>query len=148
MKVTVAGMLLSLLLVLAHPLRAEIEISEAWARATAPGMPMGAVYGLISNHGDKDVTLLSLKTDAARLAEIHESVEVNGMMRMREITPFVIPAGGAVRLQPGGKHIMLMGLKDALVEGESLTVRAEFDDGSDQPVSAVIGGFGQMEMPE
>ncbi len=140
--------MLPLILVLAQPARAEIEVSAAWARATAPGMPMGAVYGVVTNRGDEDVTLLSLQTDIARLAEIHESVEVNGMMRMREIKPFTIPAGGKATLEPGAKHIMLMGLKAALVEGETLTIRASFSDGSEVPVTAVIGGFGQMEMPD
>lgn len=127
---------------------AEVEIRDTWARATAPGMPMGAVYGVIENTGSEDVTLLSLETDAARLVEIHESVEIDGMMRMREITPFIIPAGGSVALVPGGKHMMLMGLKSALKQGELLELNLKFSDGSDTPVSAVIGGFGQMEMPE
>lgn len=127
---------------------AEVELRDAWARATAPGMPMGAVYGEFANEGNAEVTLTAISTRSARMAEIHESVEIDGMMRMREITPFVIPAGKSVFLRPAGKHIMLMGLGEALVEGETLTINATFSDGSEISVDAVVGGFGQMSKPE
>ena len=127
---------------------AEIQIHDAWARATAPGMPMGAVYAQIENTGEEDLSLLSIKVDQARLAELHESIEIDGMMRMREITPFVVPAGQTVELRPAGKHIMLMGLTDALTEGEMVELRVTFSDGVEVPVSAIIGGFGQMTKPD
>lgn len=126
---------------------AEIEIRDAWGRATAPGMPMGAVYAQIENTGAEDLSLLSIKVEVARLAELHESVEIDGMMRMREITPFVVQAGQTVELKPAGKHFMLMGLKRALTEGESIELRVTFSDGEEIPVTAVIGGFGQMTKP-
>ncbi len=128
---------------------AEVEVQDAWSRATAPGMPMGAVYGKIRNRGDADVTLLSLEVEGARAAEIHISVEIDGMMRMREITPFVIPAGETVMLQPGGKHFMLMGLQRALTQGETVELKATFS-GSETavPIRAIIGGLGQMVKPE
>ena len=128
--------------------QAEIKIHEAWARATAPGMSMGAVYGQIENAGDEDLSLLSIKVDGARLAELHESIEIDGMMRMREITPFIVSAGETVELRPARKHIMLMGLTDALTQGEKVELRVTFSDGIEVPVSAIIGGFGQMVKPE
>lgn len=140
--------LAGLILVWPMSLFAEVKVHDAWARATAPGMPMGAVYAEIENTGSEDVTLVSVETSAARLAEIHESVEVNGMMRMREITPFVVQAGETVSFRPAGKHIMLMGLKEALQEGETLELTATFSDGNTVEVQAAIGGFGQMTKPE
>jgi copper(I)-binding protein len=111
-------------------------------------MSMGAVYGQIENAGDEDLSLLSIKVDGARLAELHESIEIDGMMRMREITPFIVSAGETVELRPAGKHIMLMGLTDALTQGEKVELRVTFSDGIEVPVSAIIGGFGQMVKPE
>jgi hypothetical protein len=140
--------LAGLFLVWPMSLFAEVKFHDAWARATAPGMPMGAVYAEIENTGSENVTLVSVETSSARLAEIHESVEVNGMMRMREITPFVVEAGEIVSFRPAGKHIMLMGLKDALEEGQTLTLTATFSDGQAVAVEAVIGGFGQMTKPK
>ena len=136
-------------LLLSLPLQglAEIEIRDAWSRATAPGMPMGAVYAVIENKGDEDLSLLSIHTDQAKLAEIHESVEIDGMMRMREITPFLVPAGSTVELRPLGKHIMLMKLNGALTQGETIDLRVTFSDGVEIPVAAKIGGFGQMSKP-
>ena len=127
---------------------AEITASDAWARATPPGMPMGAVYTVFQNSGDQAVEVIGLETPVARAAEIHESVEIEGQMRMREITPFIIPAKDAVRLEPGGKHVMLMGLKRALVQGERFPLLLKLSDGSTLPVEPLVGGFGQMEMPE
>ena len=143
---TMRTILLSFLL-FSSQLFAEIEVKDAWARATAPGMPMGAVYAEIENAGEQDLSLLSIKVDVARLAELHESIEIDGMMRMREIVPFVVPAGETVFLRPAGKHIMLMGLKEPLTQGETLKLRLTFSDGLEVPVDAVIGGFGQMTKP-
>ncbi len=127
---------------------ADVEVRGAWSRATAPGMPMGAVYGEIENSGEQDVTLLNLVVEGARTAEIHKSVEIDGMMRMREITPFVIPAGQTVVLEPGGKHIMLMGLSSALKQGETVQLTATFSGNQEVKINAVIGGFGQMTRPK
>lgn len=126
---------------------ADIEFRHAWSRATAPGMPMGAVYGHIENKGDEDVTLISIEVDSARMAEVHESIEIDGMMRMREIVPFTIPAGEIVILKPAGRHIMLMGLSRALVQGQSIELSVTFSNGEKVQTSAVIGGFGQMSLP-
>lgn len=126
---------------------AEIQVSDAWSRATPPGMPMGAVYAEIQNRGGEDRTLVRIEAEQAKLAEIHESVEIDGMMRMREITPFIVPAGETVSLEPGGKHIMLMKLNSALKKGEKVRLRATFDDESQVAFEAVVGGFGQMSLP-
>jgi copper(I)-binding protein len=126
---------------------AEVEVRDAWSRATTPGMPMGAIYAEFRNTGGRDMGVDSIKTSVAKLAEIHESVEIDGMMRMREIVPFTIPAGETVKLQPGGKHIMLMGLKNALREGQKARIEITLTDGKQIQVDFVVGGFGQMTKP-
>jgi len=137
-----------LLLVQMSAVWADIEVVHGWARATPPGMPMGAIYATLKNTSEVDVEVTRLSTPVARGAEIHESVEIDGLMRMREITPFIIPAGESVNLQPGGKHIMLMGLKQALEAGNTFSLDIQLSDGSAVAATIVTGGFGQMSMPE
>lgn len=126
---------------------ADLEFTDVWARATPPGMPMGAVYAVIRNQGDAVIELESLDTPVARAAEVHESIEIDGMMRMREIVPFKIAPGDVVRLEPGGKHMMLMGLKEGLKPGERFALNVRLSDGSTQTIEALVGGFGEMSMP-
>jgi copper(I)-binding protein len=127
---------------------ADLVVTSGWARATPPGMPMGAIYATVTNTGTVDLEISKVFAPVARLAEIHESVEIDGLMRMREITPFIVGAGESVNLQPGGKHIMLMGLKHGLKEGQTFLLNIRLSDHSTVSATIVTGGFGQMSMPE
>jgi len=137
-----------LLLVQMSAVWADLEVTNGWARATPPGMPMGAIYATVTNTGTIDLEISKVFTPVARLAEIHESIEIDGLMRMREITPFIVGAGESVNLQPGGKHIMLMGLKGGLKEGESFLLDIQLSDHRTVIATIITGGFGQMSMPE
>ena len=141
------AILFSCLYLLATPVFADLEMSKAWARATPPGMPMGAIYGVLSNTGDDQLEVTAISTPVARGAEIHQSVEIDGLMRMREITPFVVLGGEAVVLQPGGKHIMLMGIQNALKQGDSFPLQLRLSNGDLLNVEIITGGFGQMSVP-
>ncbi|MBT3735225.1 MAG: copper chaperone PCu(A)C, partial [Gammaproteobacteria bacterium] len=90
-----------------------LQISEAWSRATVEGR-MGAVYATIENTSDHAIRIEGIKTSVAMMAQVHESYLDNGMMRMRHIEQFTIPAGEVRKLAPGGLHIMLMRLPKPL----------------------------------
>lgn len=141
-------MVVTLLLMISVPVMADLKVDDVWSRATPPGMPMGAVYGVIRNAGTDVVEIVGLETPVARAAEIHESVEIDGMMRMREIAPFEVQPGETIRLEPGGIHMMLMGLKSQLLSGQRFPVDIHLSDGSSITVESQVGGFGQMAMPE
>ena len=85
---------------------AQLEIHEPRAMITSH---MGAVYFTVVNPGSRSDRLLRVETGAARLAETHETVEENGVMRMvARPEGFEVPAGGTLELRPGGKHVMLV----------------------------------------
>lgn len=89
-----------------------INISNAWARATAPGQEVGAVYMTL-----KSATTLSLtkvETPVADTVEIHEMSMANGVMKMRMMETLHLPAGKTIQLAPGGFHFMLFDLKKPL----------------------------------
>ena len=88
----------------------KIHVKEAWIRAVPPSSKMSAAYMVIMNHGENDDQLISVKTELSQVAEIHNVVKKDGMMKMLPV-PFVdIPSGGDKKLKPGSYHIMLIKL--------------------------------------
>lgn len=109
---------------------AKIHVVGAWARPSVAGMPMSAAYGLLVNLTDSDETLISASTDAAGTAELHEMIMGdNDVMQMRPVEGgIVIPAGGTAWLKPGGLHIMLIGLTEALEAEATLELTLTFEN--------------------
>jgi copper(I)-binding protein len=98
---------------------ANIGIDQAWARATMPGQPVGAVYMVIET--DADARLVAVSSPVAARVEMHEMKMDGGVMRMREVEGGLeLPRGQAVTLQPGGLHLMLMNLKKPIAPGETI----------------------------
>jgi periplasmic copper chaperone A len=85
-----------------------LEIGNAWIRAAPPGVPMLAGYAELHNGGDVALRVASVESDAFGSVSLHETAIVDGVSRMRELPGLPIEAGGAVRLEPGAKHLMLM----------------------------------------
>ncbi len=101
--------------------------------------PVSAAYMTIRNTGGAADRLLSASTAAAGIVEIHTVEMENDIMRMRPLVDGLeIPAGGEVALQPGGYHIMLMNLQEALVAGETLSLTLTFQSGKELSVEAEI----------
>ncbi len=141
-------LILGIFLLVMQPVMAgELIIEAAWARATVPGMPMGAVYMRMINPAADPVQIDEIRTEVARQGEIHESIEIDGMMRMRHVNPFIVNAGDTEKLEPGGRHIMLMGLVNPLKEGARFKLNLVDTQGDSHQVDVIVGGFGQMEMP-
>lgn len=99
-------------------------ITGAWARATAPGQPVGAAYMTIAS--PVGLTLQSIDTSAAKSVEVHTMDHRNGVMRMRAVPTLRVAAGVPVQLAPGGMHLMLMGLQQPLKAGDTLRLKMTF----------------------
>lgn len=119
---------------------AGIHILGAWVRPANEAMPTSAAYALLLNLGDTEETLLGAATDVAQAVELHEMIMAEGdVMRMQAVEGGIaIPAGEIVALQPGGLHVMLIGLTGALTEGETLPLTLTFAHAGDIPVTAHI----------
>ncbi len=124
-----------------------LQITDAWSRATVEGR-MGAVYATIENTSGNPIQIQGIKTDVAKMAEVHESYLDGSMMRMRHIEDFMIPAGEVRKLEPGGLHIMLMRLPEPLVEGAKFEVEFDLAEGGNITVPVIVGAMGQMSKPE
>lgn len=109
---------------------AALRVEGAWSRPVPAGLPNGVGYARIVNTGRAPDRLLSARSPVAARVELHESMTVNGpmgaMSHMAPVAGLDIPAGGEVRLAPGGRHLMLVGLKRALKPGESVPVTLVF----------------------
>ena len=101
-----------------------IEIRDAWSPAAPPGAAAIAVYAQIVAH--QDDTLLKVSSTKAAMAEVHSTVEEGGMMQMRPVAKLDMERGASVSLQPGGLHLMLMGVKEPLSPGATFDVSFHF----------------------
>jgi periplasmic copper chaperone A len=102
---TVLGALLvSPLLVSAEGL----EIKNLWVREGPPTASVLAAYGEFYNPGDKPVTFIRAESNAFAEVQFHQTTTVYGMTRMRQVERVEIPAGGRLKMAPGGMHLMLM----------------------------------------
>ncbi len=105
----------------------DLSIAHPKSFATPPGSVTAAGYMTITNHGDEDDRLISISSDFPRTM-LHKSEEQDGVMKMlHQHDGVVIPAGGTVSFEPGGLHVMFMGLKERLKEGEQNDVTLSFE---------------------
>lgn len=99
---------------------------------------MGAAYLVIENSGEADV-LLTGSTDVAQVVEVHEVADNNGVMEMRPLeNGLEIPANGSVTLEPGGYHIMLIGLTQDLTAGMTFDLTLTFEKAGDVVVPVTV----------
>ena len=118
----------------------DVMVMGAFARASAvPTAKAGAVYMSLTNHGAAVDRLLSVTTDAAEMAEVHESVIKDGVATMGSVAQLEIPAGGTVELKPGGFHIMLSGLNAPLKKGGMVMLELNFEHAGKVEVMANVG---------
>jgi periplasmic copper chaperone A len=114
----------------------QLDVANAWAGATPGKAENGAAYVTITSPtADR---LVSANTPVAKKAELH-TMSMQGMvMKMRPISGVDIPAGQPVSLKPGGEHIMLMGLNEPLLEGQSFPLTLDFEKAGPRTVTVTV----------
>lgn len=119
---------LPLALLLSWPaLAGELAVNSTWARATPPGAKVAAVYLVIDNQSTKSDRLLKLRSPVAASAEVHRSSVEDGIARMRPVTVLHVGAGERIAFEPGGLHVMLMGLRKPLIAGQTFELELVFE---------------------
>jgi periplasmic copper chaperone A len=119
-----------------------IAVHDAWARASLGQTGTSAVYMTVEASGDQGDRLIGAASPVAARAELHTSVMDGGVAKMRPLAAFEIAPGERTVLAPGGPHIMLIGLRDKLVEGEALPLSLTFEDAGTIEVEVPIRGVG------
>jgi copper(I)-binding protein len=103
---------------------AQVTVSEPWVRATVPQQK--ATGAFMKLQSTQDAKLVSAKSTAAGIVEVHEMAMDGGVMKMRAVDGLALPMGKAVELKPGGYHVMLMKLVKPLLTGETFKVTLTF----------------------
>ncbi|MFN3663110.1 copper chaperone PCu(A)C [Yoonia sp.] len=112
-----------------------ISVSDAYAFETAPTAMAGGGFVTITNTGDSDDTLIAVLADFPRV-EIHTTEFEDDIARMIHLDAIPVPAGETVTLEPGGMHVMFMGLQgNPLTAGDSLQATLVFDQAGEVPVN-------------
>ena len=153
------GALLMLLLALCGPAAGALDqapptmvLHRAWVRRPPPmgqveqgshGSTMvspdtTAAYVTIDNHGSAPDVLLAASSPLATSSALHATRLRDGIMEMHAQPQFAIPAGGRLVLQPGGAHIMLLGLTQALQPGDTVPLVLIFQQAGAVAVEAVV----------
>ena len=117
-----------------------IAIGHPWARATAPGQPIGGGYLTLDNQGPAGDRLLGASTAVATRVELHSMTMDGDVMRMRALDAIDLPAGRGVALKPGGTHLMLVGLKAPLKTGEKFPLKLRFEKAGEVEVVVNVEG--------
>jgi hypothetical protein len=117
--------LVSISLFLSLSTQADVQVNNAWLRLLPPMSTMTAAY--MSLTSDQEDRLVSVSSDIANIVEIHQSKMENGVMSMQEIECLDLPEGKTVELKPQSYHLMVMGLKQTLQEGQVHSFTLEFE---------------------
>jgi len=105
---------------------AVVQVEGAWVRPTVPGQKgTGAFMRITAREG---MRLMSVASPVAGVVEVHEMKMEGGVMKMRAVPSLELPAGQTVELKPGGYHVMLMDLKNALPKDTTVPMTLMFKD--------------------
>ena len=120
----------------AAPGESEVASSESarliaeslWARATLPGRQMTAIYGQLASKSLPN-RVVGMRSNLSKTIELHETMVVDGKMRMSQIDWPSLEPGKPFLLEPGGMHLMVFGLEHPLIEGDELLLDIEVESG-------------------
>jgi len=113
-----------------------LTVTDPWVKTAESGM--SAAFAVIENSSDEDVTIVAATSDAYPMLELHEVVDG----AMQELgAGMVVPADGELALEPGGFHIMVMGVDEPIEAGDEVAFTLELEDGSTVDFTATAKDF-------
>lgn len=113
----------------------DLTFNDPWIRGSVPGQKNGAGYLVIDNKGNEPAALVTVDSNRADRIELHTIVREDGVAKMRQVQEIPVPANGSVTLQPGGYHVMFIGLTQPFKEGESVPLKLNFANGQSAEVT-------------
>ncbi|WP_425913491.1 copper chaperone PCu(A)C [Pseudomonas sp. GWSMS-1] len=116
----------------------ELHIAHPWSREMPPVAPTAAAYFVVHNKGAEADRLLSVSTPHAGKAELHEHMHADGVMKMQQVQNVVIPAGGEVKFEPMGYHVMMFNLQQQAKDGERFPLTLTFEKAGQLDVEVAV----------
>lgn len=124
---------------------ATVEVKDAYVRLMPPTQKVTGAFMTLVNTSDSVRAAVSAKSSVSEVSELHNHINNNGVMQMRQVDKIEVPAGGSTELKPGGYHVMLINLTKPLQLGQMVDITLNFDDGSSTEfqaeVKTVMGGM-------
>ena len=115
-------------------------LRDAWIRAVPPERAMTAAYVVIDNPTDRELIIEGVAATGFGRVEIHESIEDDGVSRMRPVNAIRVAPDNTVTLQPGGLHIMLMESDAAIEAGRTVELQFMSSTHGTLAISAPVKG--------
>ncbi|GHD18495.1 hypothetical protein GCM10007052_25900 [Halioglobus japonicus] len=115
-----------------------LTIDDAWVRALPPVQKTTAAYLSLSNSGSEPAEVVAATVSGAGKVEIHTTAEVDGLLRMMELTTLTVAPGDTVALAPGGTHLMLFDLEAMPQPGQTRTLCLTFASGEELCTEAEV----------
>ena len=119
-----------------------ISIEQPQVRASLGNVPTAAAYLTIRNRGAEPDRLLGVTCACAGMVMAHQTTSVGGVARMSHEAAVTIPARGAVVFAPGGRHLMLTGVKAPIRAGTKVAMTLRFEKAGTFPVT-----FAAVDVP-
>ena len=107
---------------------AQVSVSNAWVRATVPVQKSSGAFMVLRS--DQAARLVGVSSPVAASVELHKSAMQDGTMSMDHVDAIDLPAGKDVNLAGGGYHVMLIGLKRQLKQGETVPLTLQVKRGA------------------
>ena len=117
---------------------AELTGSNPWIRAAPPNSNVLAGYVVLSNPARQSVTITGVSSADFDRVELHVTRIEKGMARMEQEAELVVAAGGEVRFEPTGRHLMLLAPKRKFTVGDSVVLHFAFSDGTQQKIAFTV----------
>ena len=97
---------------------------DVWVRSMPPGTQVTAAYGELMNHGDQTVTISAITADLGSEAQMHDVLADGDQRRMVQLETADIAPGASLIFEPGGRHIMIIGVGETPAEGSQVDICA------------------------
>jgi len=127
----------ALLLGCAAPADADIRAENPWIAEMPPGAEVAAGYLVFTNDGGEAVEVVGAESPICERVEMHTTDMSDGVARMRKQQSLTIPAHGALTLEAGGTHLMLI-RPEPLSEGALVPITFELSTGEKLSVEATV----------
>lgn len=113
-----------------------VQVSQPWVRATVPHQPSTGAFMQLQSTAP--LQLIAVDSPVAKTVELHEMRLENDIMRMRQVAGIALPPGQPVALQPGGYHVMLIGLHQPVTAGQQVPLTLTFETVQGERLTHVV----------
>ncbi len=125
-----------------------LTLVQAYAFETTAGMANGAAYISVENLGSTVADLVGVASEVAEVTQVHTHVQHGDLRRMVALDlPLPLAPGQRLTMEPGGIHVMLLGLKAPLEVGDRVQIALDFEGrhARDFEVMVQVYGLDQFE---